>query len=273
MAKHIKNPINFFWIGPKVSPIEVLSLRSTLKHNMTPVLWCYKNIEGIPKGVIVKDANCILPKEKIDYYINDLNLPLPSISDLFRYELLDLIGGIYADTDIVFMDNIYNLKEREYFCSTYEYHVGEEASNCLMRVTKKSLVSQFLINESKIRLNNYIIAGNKADYCEFGPFTVQKCARELNVKVLPYDVINPISWRWTNKIIAYKKIDLKFHLKLVFRFLFPFRYENKGYFLTKNTIAMHLCNEMWKIYGLNKFETMNDKCLYERLKKKVDFIE
>jgi len=265
------NPIHLFWIGSKLSPIEIICCKSCLHQGMTPLLWCYQDIENVPDGVVVRAAESILPKETMDYYLNTLKLPIPNISDIFRYQLLNKIGGIYSDTDIVFTDNLYNINIEEYFCSTFEYNNGIEANGCLMKVNKASDVSFFLINEVQSRLNNYINGNKNIDYCEFGPFVVQKCARVLNIEILGYDVINPISWRWVNKIIAYKKFDLIFHLKLLIRRLLPFMYEKNGYFVTKNTKAIHLCHEMWNIYGINKYEKMNRLSLYEKLKTKFDF--
>ncbi|MDQ0640910.1 hypothetical protein QF042_004475 [Pedobacter sp. W3I1] len=264
------NPIHLFWIGSKFSPIEILCCKSCLKQGMTPVLWCYQEIKGIPAGVVIEDANTILPIDTVNYYIEALKLPIPNISDLFRYRLLHKIGGIYSDTDIIFTDNIYQLNKTAYFCSTYEYNYGELANGCLMKLEKNSKISTFLLEEPNRRLINYIETGNDLHYCEFGPFVIQKCAAELNVEILKYDVINPISWRWVNKLIAYKKIDRIFHIKLLVRKLLPFIYESKGYFVTKNTKAIHLCHEMWNTYEINKYETMNSLSLYETLKIRFD---
>lgn len=264
------NPIHLFWIGQKLSPIEILCCKSCLQNGMTPILWCYEDIEDVPNGVIIKDANALMTKETVDYYVHNLKLPIPNISDLFRYQLLHQIGGIYSDTDIIFTENIYKIDKDEFFCSTFEYNKGIEANGCLMKLNQASQVSSYLVNEARLRLDKFITNGGEIDYCEFGPFIVQKCAEILNVEILDYDVVNPISWRWVNKIIAYKKFDKVFHFKLIVRKLMPFLYESRGYFITKNTKAIHLCHEMWNTYRINKFERMNSLCLYEKLKKKFD---
>lgn len=270
MKEIYRNPINYFWIGSRFSPIEILSFKSCLKNGMTPILWCYETIENLPKGVILKDANQIIPEEKIKYYLQVLKLPIPSVSDFFRYELLYQIGGIYSDTDIVFLKNLYLIKIEEYFCSTYEYNYNECASNCLMRLKKGSIVGKFLIDEAYNRLKSNLENKNQdIHYCEFGPFVVQHCARELPIEILNYDIINPISWRWTEKLIAYEKFDIKFHIKQLIRSCFPFWYENKGYFLTKNTIAVHLCNEVWTKNGIDKHKPQHRLSLFEKLKNKI----
>ena len=260
--------IDFFWIGSKVTPVEVLTFQSCISNNMQPVLWSYEKVENVPDFVIVKDAKLIFKEELIYYYLNELKIPIPSISDIFRYELLYQKGGIYSDTDIVFINNLNSILEGEYFCSTYEYVHGECASNCFMKIEKESEVAKYLVLESNRVLNDYIKDTTKVfNYCDLGPFIVQRCAAKLSVKVLPFDIINPISWRFTDKVIAYEKPDYKFKLKNLIRRYLPGN-EKRGYWVTKNTLAVHLCHEMWKQKGIDKYKPLHPSCLYEQLRKR-----
>ena len=261
--------VNFFWIGNSVSPVEILAFKSCLSNSMTPILWSYENISDLPNGVCVKNANEIIPYSEIKSYLYDLELPIPSVSDIFRYRLLYKHGGIYSDTDIIFTRNIESLGNTEYFCSTFEYIHNTCASNCFMKLNKGSSVAKFLVEESNKKLLNFQSQGtSNFNYCDLGPFLVQDAVRKLGVLVLTYDFINPISWRFTDKIIAYKKRDYRFLLKNLLRKFSFGKIESRGYFLTESTYAVHLCHEMWRLKGINKYETLHPSCLYEKLKKR-----
>lgn len=262
-----ENIINFFWIGDKVSQIEQLAFASCIANNMVPVLWSYNKIEGVADYVVLKNAKEILTEERFNFLLNELKLPIPNISDIFRYNLLAKMGGVYADTDIIFIKNLYDIKIEEYFCSTFEYNYGVCANNCLMRLKQSSSTTKYLLKELDSRLSNYIEGKvEKLNYCDLGPFLVQKCAKEMPINILPYDFINPISWRWTNKIIAFEKPDHKFRIKNFLRKYFPWRFEGRGYFVTDQTYAVHLCNEMWKHYNISKTKNPHAKSLTGKLK-------
>ena len=263
--------IHFFWIGTKVTPVEVLAFQSCISNNMQPVLWVYEKVENVPDFVIIKKADSLLKKERVEHYLHQLKLPIPNISDIFRYELLYNIGGIYSDTDIVFIDTLEKIKESEYFCSTFEYQYNECANGCLMKLEKGSSISKYLLEEVRLRLNNFEKDTSKGlHYCDLGPFIVQKCANETTIKILTYDVINPISWRFTDKVIAYEKADYKFKLKNFIRKYLPTGNEKRGYWVTENTLAVHLCHEMWKQKGIDKYKPLNPSCLYEQLRKRYN---
>lgn len=248
--------------------MELLTFYSAWQNQHQPVLWTYEEkIENLPEFVKLKSAAEIVDKEAFEYYLRELKLPIASISDIIRYEILLKFGGIYSDTDIVLLKNLNEIKRPEYFCSTYEYNYGELASNCLMKLEKSSKIAQYLSHECAIRINE--IKNNQHenfDYCYLGPFLVQKCAKEMEIAVLPFDYINPISWRWTHKMIAYKKLDYNFLIKSFLRKLLGKNVS--GYQITKNTLAIHLSNETWKQNSLNKNENYHSFSIYEKLKKR-----
>lgn len=260
-------PIHYFWIGNELSQMELLALKSASKQGHQPTIWTYDSISNLPSSVVVRRGEDVLPKQKIDYLIHQLQLPLAVVSDLFRYQLLHQVGGLYSDTDVVILRNLDPILDREFFCSTYEYGYGQCASNCFMHITAGSTISKYLVEESERRLEEVEKNGLSAEnYCYLGPFLVQQCAAELGVAQLPYDFINPISWRWVSKLIAFEKPDHRFLLKTAVRKFLP-SIESRGYGLTKDSFAIHLCNEIWKQQGLNKNSRFHRQSLYERLKR------
>ncbi|RYZ25830.1 MAG: hypothetical protein EOO10_17210 [Chitinophagaceae bacterium] len=138
-----------------------------------------------------------------------------------------------------------------------------------MKISQGSALANALCEESERRLKEVEAIGlAEENYCYLGPFLVQKCAADLTVPLLPFDYINPISWRWVSKLIAFKEPDHKFLLKNRIRKYLPF-IEGRGYRVTGNTFAIHLCNEIWKRGNLNKNERYHHWSLYEKLKRRV----
>jgi len=263
------SPINYFWIGESISPVEALALIACRSNGHQPVLWAYSKIRNVPEFVTVRDACELLDYRVVEYYANELQLPPANISDIFRYKLLRHVGGVYSDTDVVLVRNVDKIWPSDFFCSTFEYgDLGELASNCFMRIAAGSDAAVFMDRECDRRVAEIAARGrNDVHYCYLGPFLVQKCAKELHVDVLSYDYVNPVSWRWTNKIIAYKRPDRRFLVKRALRPWWPGA-ESRGYGLTQRTYAVHLCNDMWKQCGLDRNASFHPGSLYERLKRR-----
>ena len=91
-------PIQSLWVGDALSPMEVLCIRSFLAHGHEFHLYVYDTVANIPEHTIIKDANDIIPKEKIfiDAFGGYVNL-----SNQFRYTMLYKIGGWWVDMDSV----------------------------------------------------------------------------------------------------------------------------------------------------------------------------
>ena len=61
-------------------------------------LHTYNEIEDLPQGVIILDTNLIIPKNNIIKHKKTGSYAL--FSDIFRYELLKKIDGLYVDCDV-----------------------------------------------------------------------------------------------------------------------------------------------------------------------------
>lgn len=119
--------INFLWIGDYLNKMCQLTLKSFLDFDHQVILWAYnKEIKNIPSGVIVKNANEILEKNNIFSYkgFGDCrNGSYGGFSDIFRYHLLDKIGGWYCDMDVTCMNNFSTITEKEYCIKPHnKYH-------------------------------------------------------------------------------------------------------------------------------------------------------
>ena len=92
-------PIQSIWIGRPFKRLERLCMKSFLDHGHDFHLYTYEPIDNIPDGVVVKDANEILPKEEIFY--SRSRGKISSFANYFRWRLLEMKGGYYVDMDII----------------------------------------------------------------------------------------------------------------------------------------------------------------------------
>ena len=146
--------INGLWIGEDCSLMEKLTIKSFLDHFPTIfILWCYSpekmknhlselirsdDDELILSTLIIKDANQIIPKEKVFCYVGNGDCRKGSyggFSDLFRYELLYKRGGWYVDMDVTCL-NDFRVFDGEYVIRPH--HKTEIVGN-IIKVPKKSL--------------------------------------------------------------------------------------------------------------------------------------
>ena len=79
--------------------MEQLSMASFLRNGHPFHLYVYDDLPGVPKGVVLKDANQIIPERKIFKY-KDFD-SCAGFSNLFRYRLLLEKGSYWADLDVV----------------------------------------------------------------------------------------------------------------------------------------------------------------------------
>jgi len=132
--------VQSLWIGDRLSRIELLSIQSFLANGHQYHLYAYSEIKEVPRGVILKDAASIIPRDLIFTVRGSLSI----FSDWFRQELLFAHGGYWADLDIVclkplrFEDPIVIGKED---CS--------KVSNALMRFPKDHEITRALADVGK----------------------------------------------------------------------------------------------------------------------------
>jgi len=90
--------IQSLWIGDTLSTIEQLCIRSFLENGHEFNLYSYQNIEGIPEGTNLKDANTIIPEEEV--FVSKKG-SYALFSDWFRWKLLYEKGGFWVDMDVI----------------------------------------------------------------------------------------------------------------------------------------------------------------------------
>lgn len=89
--------VQSLWVGPELSQLEIYSIKSYLKTGHTFHLYTYEKVKKVPKGVIIKDGNKIIPKKEL-FDFKSSYLPF---SDIFRYKLLYEKGDYWVDMDMI----------------------------------------------------------------------------------------------------------------------------------------------------------------------------
>lgn len=91
----VKDTIQSLWIGNDLGVVQQLCLASYLYHGHEVHLYTYQDLKNIPKGVIVKDGNEILPEKDIFYSHGS-----PAhFSDWFRWKMIAEKSGYWVDMD------------------------------------------------------------------------------------------------------------------------------------------------------------------------------
>lgn len=118
-------PIQAFWQG-KLTDLELACLKSWVGHGHPVLLYSYDTTLEVPAGVELCDARIIVPEDELELY----NGPAPKsvradaftylpFSDMFRYRLLRMNGGLWLDMDIILVrpipDELFDL---DFFCSS-----------------------------------------------------------------------------------------------------------------------------------------------------------
>ena len=98
MARARSITVQSLWIGECLSQLERLSILSFLRNRHEYHLYVYRDVPNVPPGVIVEDANAILPESEVFTYRNG---SYAAFSNWFRYRLIHATGWFWVDTDVV----------------------------------------------------------------------------------------------------------------------------------------------------------------------------
>lgn len=133
----------------------ILTLKSFLDNDHDVHLWAYeKNLKRVPSGVIIKDASQILSKNKIFTYSGKGDCKKGSyggFSDIFRYHLIQNVGGWYCDMDVTCLKNFSDILPKQKYI--IRPHVK---TKCVANIFKAPSNNEFLkkcIEETESQIN------------------------------------------------------------------------------------------------------------------------
>lgn len=185
------------WIGPKLSPLEQLCIRSFIAKGANYELYCYEDVQDVPEGCIIKDANKILSKDAIFLYKNGSPA---GFTNWFRYELLQKTGGIWVDTDV------FLLKAED---CTKPFLLADEGNGkingAILGIPSNHPALDFCIEEcKKVREN--------VTWGQTGPNLITQMVTKFGLasKLSPtYELypINPDKWHWMLNPSTYSLVE------------------------------------------------------------------
>lgn len=150
--------INFLWIGDTLTKMGQLSLKSFIDHGHESVLWIYdKNCKNIPDGVIIEDAGQIIHPDKVFAYKGQgdcRDRSYGGFSDIFRYYLLQEVGGWYCDMDVTCLQNFEAISNTEYVFRPHS--IAKYVGNILKTPKNNEFLKECIIRtEKEINEDNY----------------------------------------------------------------------------------------------------------------------
>jgi hypothetical protein len=149
--------VNGLWLGRNLQLLEELTLRSFTSFGHEFHLWHYEPIQGIvlPEGVVLRDGNEILPKEKIFRYpkmILDFGEgSYVGFSEIFRYKVLYEKGGWWSDLDITCLKSLDEITD-DYF---FRNHGVLSVVGNIMKVPPKSELMERCFERAEKEVNEH----------------------------------------------------------------------------------------------------------------------
>lgn len=230
--------VQAFWLGP-MSTMERLVIGSYVAHGHEFHLYSYEEIDGLPPGAVLKDAEEILPFRS---RYRDSRGTFAGFSDAFRYKLLLDRGGWWVDMDAVCIAP---------FDFDEEYVFGLEPDMTMaagvIRVPPDSEVMRYAWERSQAARSRWRrITRRPLAWGEIGPpllaEAVEACG--LSEYAVQPGVFYPFDWpEWD----------------IVLKPGVPFPEEAK---------SIHLWNGLWTVKGGDKDATYPQDCIYEQLKRR-----
>ena len=252
--------VQSLWIGSDLGTMERLCINSFLKHGYEYHLYVYEDIQNIPSGVIIKDANEIVDKSEVFTYNNK---SFSAISNLFRFTLLYKKGGWWVDTDMVCTKYYDDTNDKYLFTSESNKKYNENKINA--GIVKMPLGDPMLLEaiqrcqEAKEKiLKGEIVWG-------IGPSTVKFLIEKYQLEeyVKPWTFANSCSGHHFKTIIDTSFDTSKDKTLKGFELKYFNQIENKP----ENNHFIHLWNEHWRRNDIDKETQYPEDCLYEQLKK------
>lgn len=232
--------IKGLWIGNELSPNEVLCVNSYLYHGHTFELYTYDRVQNIPDGVVIKDANQIIPKSEIFTFTNrEHKQSLAAFADMFRFKLLYELGGWWSDMDAVCLKP-YDLDQDYVFMQEKQKNQDNRVCNGIIKCPAGSPIMNACY-ESVVEMRENI---NSQIWSATGPILLGNMVNKfsLNEFVLPQEFFSPV---------GYYEIDKLF----------------SNYLPGPESYSVHLYNEVWNMRDISKYGVYPKESLLEKLKR------
>jgi hypothetical protein len=241
---HENRIINSLWIGKELSNLEKLCISSFLAQGHIFHLYVYDEIQGVPNGTVIKEADSIIPEK--DIFLGKRSDGtfggIDAFSDYFRFVLLYEKGGWWVDMDVVCLLP-FDFKEPFVFTEEINKMKSPRPTSGIIKAQKGSTITEYCCEKIRAYRNK-----TKIEYMEIGPnlitdaiFRFRKCHY-----IKGWKIFMPIG-QW----------ELE-------KFIEP----NTFFNLDDNTeiYSIHFWNESWRYKSYDKNSKYHPKSIYEQLK-------
>jgi glycosyl transferase-like sugar-binding protein len=230
---------HMFWAYGRFSNVEKISAKSFLKNGYQLNIWTYGDISNAPSGATLKDAREILPESLFFSLPNGSCAPF---SDFFRYAVLNKVGGLWVDTDVIAVKSLTEILQQPFLVT--ERHPAARIKK-LIKETFLGKVSSQIVNN--VIFNPIPSAGNiidlayhyserfpkqKVRWGELGPnllYAIEKIYPDHGFRIMPPEFANPFGY-WTCPNVLLKP----------------------GVQLHEDAAFVHLYNETWRNAKVDK---------------------
>jgi mannosyltransferase OCH1-like enzyme len=229
--------IQGLWIGDELSAMEQLSIASFLANGHEYHLYAYEHIRNVPPGVVIREAEEIVPRSRAFQYTR--HRTWAGFANSFRYRLLLERGGWWADTDLVCLEPFDF--ESEYLFSS-EFSVGRHMVNIgAIKVPAQSEIMSYMWNVCESKDPSKLVWG------ETGPTLMEEAVERYSMQrfVKGWKVFCPVGFRAWRDLIAADPPDIP-----------------------AESYAVHLWHEMWRAAGQDKNAHYHPGSIYERLRRR-----
>lgn len=230
--------IQSLWIGPRLSTMERLCIRSFLENGHEFHLFVYDEVSGIPAGTTLRNADEIVDRSRVFTYAG--NGSFAGFANMFRYKLLLERGGWWVDLDTVCL-RPFDFHD-EYVIASEFGDGGEIATTAVLKAEPGSRFMEYVWRECLAKDPSKLVWG------ETGPRLVATAVRALGLErfTKPAKTFCPIAFReWRSTI-----------------------HPEAGRAFDADIWAVHLWHEMWRRAGADKDANYSPHCLFERLKSR-----
>lgn len=226
--------------------MERLCLSSFLYHGHEFHLYTYDDVREVPEGVIVKDADRILSREKIFKYKNFDSYS--GFSNLFRYKLLLENGGYWVDMDMICLRS-FTEQPTYLFCSERinNWQRQRHITSSLIKVPTGSEIMEYCYAQAARR------DPASLEWGDTGPKLMNQAVHRFGLQdrvAQPAEFCPVNYWQWHRLISGSRFVNWLETKRL------------------DTSQCVHLWNEMWRRNDVNKDRDFPENCLYEQLKRK-----
>ena len=253
--------VQSLWVGNPLTDIETYCIRSFLNQGHKFHLYTYGKVDNIPKNVVIKDGNEIMPEKEL-FKLKNTFLPF---SDIFRYKMLYEKGGYWVDMDMICIKKL-NFNEPYIFSSERTIQKGAYAMKVKyvpnIGILKAPPKSEFYktLYERCIEHEHKKTNKDKIKYMRILRDHIEKYKFSKYVKQ-PVFFCNLDWWDAKDAFLPVKNFRQKYGVKG----------KPLSSMFGKNVYSVHFWRDLvTKKYKLDTNQKYDDECLWEIMKKFVD---